>query len=124
MEKYRLKIKALEDAKKEIDKLKAQGKKVVFTNGCFDILHSGHARYLYAAREMGDYLIVALNSDISVKVIKDHGRPVIPENDRAEMLSALEFVDCVVIFDEDNPLRIIKYLRTILKESDIKVCRK
>ena len=89
MEKYRLKIMGLNDAKKKIDNLKAQGKKVVFTNGCFDILHPGHARYLYAARKMGDYLIVALNSDLSVKAIKNQGRPIMPEKDRAEMLAAL-----------------------------------
>lgn len=100
----------LDDAKKKIDKLKTQGEKIVFTNGCFDILHPGHARYLYAARELGDHLIVALNSDMSVKAIKNQERPVIPEKDRAEMLAALEFVDSIVIFDEDNPLRVIQSL--------------
>lgn len=110
MENYRLKIKNHEQAKQEIDELKAQGKKIVFTNGCFDILHSGHARYLYAARELGDYLIVAINSDESVRMIKDTERPIIPQEERAEMLAALEFVDAVVIFNEDIPLKIIKFL--------------
>ena len=71
MENYRSKIKALASAKQKIDKLKNKGKRVVFTNGCFDILHSGHARYLYAARNLGDYLIVAVNSDRSVQQIKE-----------------------------------------------------
>jgi rfaE bifunctional protein nucleotidyltransferase chain/domain len=110
MENYRLKIKNLSSAKKEIDRLKNQGKKIVFTNGCFDILHSGHARYLYAARDLGDYLIVGVNSDRSVREIKEEGRPIIPEIERAEMLAALGCVDSVVIFDEDTPYNIIKHL--------------
>lgn len=110
MEKYRLKIRDLSEAKKEIDRLKAENKKIVFTNGCFDILHIGHARYLYAAKELGDYLIVAVNSDSSVKSIKGPDRPVINQAGRTEMLAALEFVDTVVIFENDNPLEVIKYL--------------
>ncbi|MFC1862863.1 D-glycero-beta-D-manno-heptose 1-phosphate adenylyltransferase [Thermodesulfobacteriota bacterium] len=111
MENYRSKVKDLEKAKEEIDGLKANGEKVVFTNGCFDILHSGHAGYLYAARGLGDYLIVAVNSDRSVKEIKEAGRPIIPENERSEMIAALGCVDAVVVFDEDTPLKIIKYLK-------------
>jgi rfaE bifunctional protein nucleotidyltransferase chain/domain len=110
MEKYRLKIKALEETREECTRLKASGKRVVFTNGCFDILHPGHARYLYAARQLGDYLVVAVNSDRSVKVIKGPNRPVLNEQVRAEILAALSFVDSVVIFDEDNPLKVIQYL--------------
>lgn len=110
MENYRSKIKALASAKQKIDKLKNKGKRVVFTNGCFDILHSGHARYLYAARNLGDYLIVAVNSDRSVQEIKEEGRPIIPQNERAEMIAALGCVDAVVIFDEDTPLKTIEYL--------------
>ncbi|MBW2610188.1 MAG: D-glycero-beta-D-manno-heptose 1-phosphate adenylyltransferase [Deltaproteobacteria bacterium] len=110
MESYRLKIKDLSDAKKEIDRLKAEGKKIVFTNGCFDILHPGHIRYLYAARELGDYLIVAVNSDKSVQTIKGPDRPMLPQDQRTEMLAAFGFVDAVVIFDEDNPLNVIKHL--------------
>ena len=110
MEKYRLKIKELPQAKKELDKLKSENKKIVFTNGCFDILHIGHARYLYTARELGDFLIVAVNSDRSVKAIKGPERPVMPQEERAEMLAALECVNMVVIFEEEDPLEVIKYL--------------
>ena len=96
--------------KNEIDRIKAGGEKVVFTNGCFDILHPGHTRYLFSARELGDYLIVAVNSDLSVKAIKGEKRPVMPQEERAEVLAALSCVDGVVIFDDDNPLQVIKYL--------------
>lgn len=110
METYRQKIKDLSSMKKEIDHLKEEEKKIVFTNGCFDILHPGHARYLWAARQLGDYLVVAVNSDLSVREIKGEGRPVIPQQDRAEVLAALSFVDGVVIFEEDNPLTVIRLL--------------
>ena len=110
MEKYRLKIKELPEAKKEIDRLKSENKKIVFTNGCFDILHIGHTRYLYAAKELGDCLIVAVNSDRSVKSIKGPGRPVMNQAERTELLAAFQSVDMVVIFDEDNPLEVIRYL--------------
>lgn len=96
--------------KNEIDRVKARGEKVVFTNGCFDILHPGHTRYLFSARELGNYLIVAVNSDLSVKAIKGEERPVMPQEVRAEVLAALSCVDGVVIFDEDNPLQVIQYL--------------
>ncbi|MDB9822176.1 D-glycero-beta-D-manno-heptose 1-phosphate adenylyltransferase [Deltaproteobacteria bacterium] len=109
MEKYRLKIKDLPEAKKEINRLKSENKKIVFTNGCFDILHIGHTRYLYAAKKLGDCLIVAVNSDSSVKSIKGPGRPVINQAGRTEILAALECVDMVVIFEKDNPLEVIKY---------------
>lgn len=95
---------------RKIETLKAEGKKIVFTNGCFDILHAGHTRYLSAARSLGDYLIVAVNSDRSVKAIKGGNRPVVSEEERAEVLAALGFVDAVVIFDEPDPLRIITSL--------------
>ena len=110
MKDYRQKIKTLEDAKKEVDRLKKEGKKIVFTNGCFDILHIGHARYLYMARELGDFLIVAVNSDRSVKSIKGPERPITNENERAEMLAALGCVDMTIIFDEDTPYEVIKKL--------------
>lgn len=110
MEKYRLKIKELAEAKKETDNLKSQNKKIVFTNGCFDILHIGHTRYLHAAREFGERLIVAVNSDRSVRSIKGPGRPVLNQEERIEILAALESVDLVVIFDQDDPLKVIKYL--------------
>jgi len=94
-----------------VEKAERQGKKVVFTNGCFDILHQGHVRYLSGAKKCGDYLIVGLNSDRSLKKNKGKNRPLIPEQARAELLAALCFVDGVVIFDEDNPIALISYLR-------------
>jgi len=110
MEEYRKKIKDLSDLKKDIETLKAQGKRIVFTNGCFDLLHPGHARYLYAARQLGDYLVVAVNTDRSVKIIKGASRPVQSQDERMELLAALSFVDAVVLFDEDNPLNLIEHL--------------
>ena len=110
MENYRLKIKTLEKTKAQCDRLKASGKKVVFTNGCFDLLHPGHTRYLCAARELGDHLVVAVNSDRSVRVIKGPKRPLLSEQVRAELLAALSCVDTVFIFDEDNPLSVIQQL--------------
>jgi len=110
MEKYRLKIRELPDAKKEVERLRSKNKKIVFTNGCFDILHVGHARYLYAAREMGDLLIVAMNSDRSVKAIKGPDRPIMNQSERSEMLASLECVDMVIMFNEDNPMELIRYL--------------
>jgi len=82
----------------------------VFTNGCFDILHPGHTRYLCSAKELGDFLVVALNSDHSVRMIKGPKRPILREQARAELLAALECVDLVLIFDEDNPLMVISDL--------------
>jgi rfaE bifunctional protein nucleotidyltransferase chain/domain len=92
-------------------RLKARGQKVVFTNGCFDILHVGHVRYLRRAKNQGDVLVVGLNTDRSVKEIKGERRPVVPERERAEILAALEFVDYVVPFDEPNPLFLIEALK-------------
>ncbi|MEE9542572.1 MAG: D-glycero-beta-D-manno-heptose 1-phosphate adenylyltransferase [Thermodesulfobacteriota bacterium] len=85
-----------------------KGKRVVFTNGCFDVLHAGHVRYLKKAKELGDILIVGLNNDSSVKKIKGRGRPVLPEAERAEILVALEAVDYVVLFKEATPEGLIK----------------
>jgi len=110
MEKYRLKIMEIKALKAERDLLRDSGKRVVFTNGCFDILHPGHSRYLSAARGLGDHLIVAVNSDRSVKRIKGPQRPVFSEGARAEMLAALSFVDRVIIFDEETPLELITLL--------------
>jgi rfaE bifunctional protein nucleotidyltransferase chain/domain len=110
MESYLKKICTLEEAETNCNVLKDSGKRIVFTNGCFDILHPGHARYLSSARDLGDYLIVALNSDRSVRSIKGSKRPIFPEKMRAELLAALACVDCVVIFEEDNPLQVIKSL--------------
>jgi rfaE bifunctional protein nucleotidyltransferase chain/domain len=123
MENYRLKMKTLADAKIEIDILKAKRKKIVFTNGCFDILHVGHARYLYEARGLGDYLVVAVNSDRSVKTIKGSERPINNQAERAEMLAALGCVDSVIIFDEETPLKVIEDLMPdmLVKGGDWKV---
>jgi len=110
MEEYRNKIKDLSSVKKEIAALKAQGKRIVFTNGCFDLLHPGHTRYLYAARNLGDYLVVAVNTDRSVKIIKGANRPIQSQEERTELLAALSFVDAVVLFDEENPLKVIQQL--------------
>ena len=110
LDTYRYKIKTLQQAKDECERLKASGQKIVFTNGCFDILHPGHTRYLCAARELGDHLIVAVNSDRSVKAIKGPERPVFSEQVRAELIAALSCVDTVLIFDEDTPLDVIKHL--------------
>jgi len=92
-------------------KLKKQSLKVVFTNGCFDILHKGHVYYLNEAKKLGDYLIVGLNSDVSVKKIKGTGRPINNELDRAYILENLKPVDAVIMFKEKTPFNIIKHIR-------------
>lgn len=102
------KIKSLAGLVKAVKVLKKNGRKIVFTNGCFDILHVGHTRYLKAARKLGGALIVAVNSDASVRRLKGPGRPVNPENDRLEVLSEFPFVDLVVKFNEDTPYMTIK----------------
>ncbi len=90
-----------------ISDLKKQGKKVVFTNGCFDLIHVGHVRYLAEAKDLGNILVIGLNADASVSRIKP-GRPVTPEAQRAEVLSSLQVVDYVVLFNEDTPYELIK----------------
>ena len=90
---------------------KVAGRVVVFTNGCFDLLHPGHVALFEAARAEGDLLVVGLNSDRSVRALKGAGRPLIPEAERAETLAALEVVDRVVVYDEDTPLAVISALR-------------
>ncbi|MFH1222615.1 MAG: PfkB family carbohydrate kinase [Candidatus Micrarchaeota archaeon] len=99
------------ELKKAVDRLRAAGKKIVFTNGCFDVLHHGHIYFLKKAREMGDVLIVGLNSDTSVKKLKGAGRPKIPQHGRAELLAAMPFVDYVVIFDTDTPEYLVELLK-------------
>ena len=94
----------------ELSKL-LTGKKVVLANGCFDILHVGHLRYLQAARALGDVLVVAINSDRSVRLIKGEGRPVMNENERVALVSALACVDHVVLFDEPDVTRVLDALR-------------
>jgi D-beta-D-heptose 7-phosphate kinase/D-beta-D-heptose 1-phosphate adenosyltransferase len=97
--------------KEKVDSLRRAGSRVVFTNGCFDLIHIGHVRYLQEARELGDCLVVAVNSDSSVKQIKEPGRPIIPEGQRAEVVAALGCVDWVTIFDEPDPLDLIRLLK-------------
>jgi rfaE bifunctional protein nucleotidyltransferase chain/domain len=97
--------------KNEVERRRKEGQRIAFTNGCFDILHAGHVRYLKEARETGDFLILALNSDASVRAIKGDKRPIVPQGERAEVVASLEAVDYVVLFDETTPLRLIEYLR-------------
>ena len=102
--------------------LTSQGMKVVFTNGCFDILHRGHIEYLSKAADMGDVLVVGLNTDASVRRLKGDGRPVNNEEARALALAALSFVDFVVLFDEDTPYELIKVVHpdVLVKGADYK----
>ncbi len=105
------KVKSLAGVVRAVRKAQAAGRRVVFTNGCFDLLHRGHTRYLERARALGDLLVVAINSDRSVRALKGRGRPVVPEGQRAEVLAALAAVDYTVIFDELDPARVIRAVR-------------
>ena len=104
------KVKTREDLRGIIEELKAQGKRIIFTNGCFDLLHIGHVRYLEEAKSLGDILVVGVNSDHSVRGLKGPNRPILPEEERAEILSGLGCVDYVTIFDEPTPLNLISLL--------------
>ena len=97
--------------KNELEELRKKGKKIAFTNGCFDILHVGHVRYLREAKKTADVLVLALNSDSSVRSIKGDKRPILNENERAEILASLEFVDFITIFEELTPLELICCLK-------------
>jgi rfaE bifunctional protein nucleotidyltransferase chain/domain len=101
------KIVSNEELRRERARLRAEGKQLVFTNGCFDILHVGHVRYLQSARKLGDALVVAINSDSSVRELKGAGRPIMNEQERAEMLAALSVVDYVTVFDAISPRHLI-----------------
>jgi rfaE bifunctional protein nucleotidyltransferase chain/domain len=105
------KILSWEALKDEVEIRRRRGEKIAFTNGCFDILHVGHVRYLAEARKLGDLLILALNSDASVRAIKGEKRPLVPEQERAEVIASLASVDYVTLFDEPTPLKLIEYLR-------------
>jgi len=113
-------IKTLSDITTLSEELKARNKKIIFTNGCFDILHAGHVRYLETAKSYGDVLILGLNSDRSVKALKGENRPINTQLDRAYILAALEAVDYVVVFDEDTPYNLIKAVQphTLVKGGD------
>jgi D-beta-D-heptose 7-phosphate kinase/D-beta-D-heptose 1-phosphate adenosyltransferase len=104
------KIEKREDLQRIIRDLKVKGKRIVFTNGCFDLLHIGHVRYLEEAKSLGDILVVGVNSDASVRSLKGPDRPILPEEVRAEILSALGCVDYVTIFDELTPSNLISLL--------------
>jgi len=104
------KILTFPEARKKIAHWKSIGEKTVFSNGCFDIIHAGHVDYLEKARQKGDHLVVGLNTDKSVTVIKGKNRPIVDEISRSRVLAALEFVDAVILFDEDTPLNLIKTL--------------
>lgn len=101
------KIVSLKKAIERISEWKREGRRVVFTNGCFDLLHPGHTRYLAEARKLGDRLVVAINSDRSVRELKGDGRPIFPEHERAEVVAALASVDLVTVFDSPTPREVI-----------------
>ncbi len=113
-------IKTFEQIEKTVERLKSQGKKIVFTNGCFDILHRGHVEYLDKAKSFGDVLILGLNSDASVRALKGESRPINNEQDRGFILAALESVDYVVLFTDDTPLSLIEIVQpdTLVKGGD------
>jgi len=111
MQRAATKVKSVQAAVRAVRRAQAAGRKVVFTNGCFDLLHRGHIRYLEQARSLGDLLVVALNSDASVRRLKGTGRPVVPADQRAEVLAALAAVDLVLIFGELDPVEVIRTLR-------------
>lgn len=116
------KIKSISQLKKIVNSLKAKGKRIVFTNGCFDILHFGHVKYLEQAKKKGDILIVAINSDRSIKKIKGKKRPIMPQKQRTRLVAALESVDYVTIFNQSTPLKLIKLLKpqVLVKGADWK----
>jgi len=106
-----IKIKGQEDLKKALKRAKKSKKRIVFTNGCFDLLHPGHISYLKKAKGLGDILVVGLNSDSSVKRLKGRKRPLTPQRKRLEMLASLEFVDFVTLFNDLTPIKLIKKLK-------------
>ena len=106
-----MKLKSWEEVFKIVQDLKTSGKKIVFTNGCFDIIHAGHIKYLYEASELGDILIIGLNSDASAKRLKGKNRPINSELDRATVLSSLTVIDYIIIFQEDTPYKLIKHIK-------------
>jgi rfaE bifunctional protein nucleotidyltransferase chain/domain len=108
------------EARRLVDELRASGKTTVFTNGVFDLLHIGHLRYLQEARGLGDALLVGVNSDRSVRLLKGPGRPITAEQERAEVLAALTCVDGVVIFDKETPIELIQAIQpdVLVKGSD------
>jgi D-beta-D-heptose 7-phosphate kinase / D-beta-D-heptose 1-phosphate adenosyltransferase len=105
------KVKDKEELRRVLDEVKAKGRRIVFTNGCFDFLHIGHLRYLEKAKALGDVLVVGVNSDLSVQGLKGPERPILPLVERMEILAGLECVDYVTSFDESTPLELISLLK-------------
>lgn len=105
------KIKGREELRRTLEKLRGNGKRIVFTNGCFDLLHVGHLRYLEKARSLGDILVVGVNSDSSVQRLKGPRRPILPLEERMELLSGLGCIDYVTSFEESTPLELISVLK-------------
>ena len=105
------KIKDFDALLRDVSHHKKEGKKIVFTNGCYDLIHIGHVRCFKEGKKLGDTLIVALNSDRSVRTLKGPPRPIVPQAERAEIIAALECVDFVTIFDQDDPLEIISAVK-------------
>jgi rfaE bifunctional protein nucleotidyltransferase chain/domain len=107
----RAKFCSLEEAKSQLDAARREGKRIVLANGCFDVLHAGHVRYLQGAKREGDVLVVGLNSDSSTRALKGEGRPILSQEARAELVAAISGVDCVVIFDEHTVEGLLRALR-------------
>jgi rfaE bifunctional protein nucleotidyltransferase chain/domain len=116
------KIKNPNSLRRIVSRLKKKGKKIIFTNGCFDILHYGHAKYLEEAKRKGDILIVGVNGDASVKRLKGKNRPIVNEKDRMSLIASLQSVDYAVLFNEDTPLKVIETLKpnVLVKGADWK----
>jgi D-beta-D-heptose 7-phosphate kinase/D-beta-D-heptose 1-phosphate adenosyltransferase len=119
----RNKVLTLTALKRRLAPTRRQGKRIVFTNGCFDLIHPGHVRYLGAAKRLGEVLVVAINSDASVRRVKGPNRPLVRERDRCEVVAALEMVDYVTVFNEDTPYDLIKAVQpdVLVKGGDWKV---
>jgi D-beta-D-heptose 7-phosphate kinase/D-beta-D-heptose 1-phosphate adenosyltransferase len=117
-----LKLIDKKDISKKIKNIRSISKKIVFTNGCFDIIHAGHIDYMAKAKALGDVLIVGVNSDSSVKKIKDHGRPIVKEEYRLMVLDAINVIDHLVVFNEETPLELIKLIKpdVLVKGADWK----
>ena len=111
LNKLKAKIFNIKDLSKIINEWRLNGDKIVFTNGCFDLIHLGHLEILARSADLGDKLIVAINSDMSIKKIKGNSRPIIKEDSRAKQLAAIEFIDAVILFNEDTPYNLINILK-------------
>ena len=111
LNKLKTKIFNLKDLSEIINEWRLNGDKIVFTNGCFDLIHLGHLEVLARSADLGDKLIVGINSDMSIKKIKGNSRPIIEEDSRAKQLAAIEFIDAVILFNEDTPYNLINILK-------------